>query len=85
MTNPFVNYSAGVFPSNTSDTALTDYDGMNVLPICLYLTVTTLAAVQARVNCTNASDDTDICVSWKYRILNLFFFLSPHSSPVVLP
>ena len=91
MTNPFVNYSAGVLPSNTSDAALTDYDGMNAMhammasPICLYLTVSTLAAVQARVNCTNASDDTIVCVSENCCILNLFFFLFPIPRLVALP
>ena len=74
--NPFLNDTDGVLPSNASETALTDYDGMSTLPICLYLTVTAVATVQAWVNCTNASDDNGICVSRQCYILNFVFFLS---------
>ena len=83
--NPFLNDTDGVLPSNASETALTDYDGMSTLPICLYLTVTAVATVQAWVNCTNASDDNGICVSRQCYILNFVFFLSLPSSPVILP
>ena len=88
--NPFLNYTDGVLPSNASETSLTDYSGMSTLPICLYLTVTAVAAVQARVNCTNASNDTEVCVSLtmlltKFCLLSLPPFLScyPALKPVL--